>query len=129
MQATLKELAAANLNKDIKAIEKYLAPFVIINIETRTPAGPVRIQMSRDEYIAQLSKVFSQATDLQYQQENTRINIGNEGKTAEVETDVIERIVLNGSEQRTVTHERIVFEIIDGRKVATVLDASVRKKE
>ncbi len=128
VQAIMKEIETANLSKDIGAIEKHLAPFVVINVEMDTPAGLMRIQMSRDQYIAELTKVFSRATHYEYQQENTGIKIRDDGKTAIVETDVIEHIVLNGIEERTITHEKVVLEIIDRQKVVTVLDAAVKKK-
>jgi hypothetical protein len=128
VQAIMKEVETANLNKDIGAIEKHLAPFVVINVEMNTATGLMRVQMSRDQYIAELAKVLSRATRYEYHQENTGIKIRNDGKTAEVETDVIEHIVLNGIEERTITHEKVVIEIIDRHKVVTVLDASIKKK-
>ncbi|TAN43812.1 MAG: nuclear transport factor 2 family protein [Nitrospirae bacterium] len=127
VHSIIKEIARANLNKDIGAIEKYLAPFVVINVEIETPAGLIRNQMSRDQYLAELARVFSRATNYEYNQESTVIKIREDGKTADVETDVIEHIVLDGIEAKTITHEKIVLEIIDRHKVVTVLDASVKK--
>lgn len=127
VQAIMKEVGIANLNKDIIAIEKHMAPFVVINIEMETPAGLSRIQMSRDQYISELKKVFSGTTQYDYKQENTIIRIRDDGKTATVETDVFEHIVLNGIEGRTITHEIAVLEIVNGHIVVTILDASIKK--
>jgi len=127
VQVIMKEVETANLNKDIIAIEKYLAPFVVINVEMKTPAGLQNLQMSRDQYIEELKKNFPKITQYDYQQKNTSISIRADGKTAAVETDVVERIVMDGIEGRTITHEKVVLEIINGHIVVTALDASVKK--
>jgi hypothetical protein len=123
--AIIDEVRRATLDKDIDGVIKHLAPFVIINLSMETPFGIQMTQMSRDQYKEELQKVYSRATHHEYQCENVKISISDDSRSAIVETDVIERIVMEGQDVRTKTHEKTVIEIIGGKLLVTSLDAVV----
>jgi hypothetical protein len=125
--AIIDEVKRATLDKDVDGVIKYLAPFVIINLSMETPFGMQMTQMSRDQYKEELQKVYSKATHHEYRCENVKISISDDSRSAIVETDVIERIVVEGQDVRTKTHEKTVMEIIDGKLLVTTLDAVVVK--
>ncbi|MEW6418469.1 MAG: hypothetical protein AB1480_10155 [Nitrospirota bacterium] len=125
IMAMIDDVEKATRAKDSDGVIKYMAPFVIINVSMETPAGMQRIQMSRDQYKELLQKVFSKASRHDYRHENDRITISDDGRSAIVETDIIEYIVMEGKETRTTTHEKTVIEIIDGKLLVTYLDAVV----
>jgi hypothetical protein len=123
--AVMDEVERATLAKDINGVIKYLAPFVVINLSRETPFGMQRIQMSRDQYKEELQKVFSKASHHEYRCENIKTIISDDSRSAIVETDVIEHIVMDGKDIRTKTHEKTVVEVIDGKLLVTSLDAEV----
>jgi hypothetical protein len=125
--AIMDEVRTETLAKDTNGVIKHLAPFVIINLSMETPFGMQRTQMSRVQYKEELQAVFSKATHHEYQCENVKITISDDSRSAIVETDVIERIVMEGQDVRTKTHEKTVLEIIDGKLLVTSLDAVVVK--
>ena len=125
--AIIDEVERVTLAKDINGVIKHLAPFVVINLSMETPFGMQRVQMSRDQYKEEMQKVFSKASHHEYQCENVKITISDDSRSAIVETDVIERIVMEGKDIRTKTHEKTVVEIIDGKLLVTSLDAVVVK--
>jgi ketosteroid isomerase-like protein len=121
------EVETATREKDIEGVIRHMAPFVVITVSMGSPFSMEKVQMSRDQYKAELQKVFSKATRHEYRRENETIAISEDGKSAVVETDVIELVVMGGLEHRTTTHEKGVMEIIDGKILVTALDAVVRK--
>jgi hypothetical protein len=123
----MNEVEAATRGKDIEGVIRHLAPFVVITVSLDDPFNLEKKQMTRDQYKAELQKVFAKASLHEYGRENESIAIREDGKSAVVETDVIERVVMDGLEHRTTTHERAVLEIIDGHIVVTALDAVVRR--
>jgi hypothetical protein len=123
----IDEVRKATLAKDIDGVIKHLAPFVIINLSMETPVGMQMTQMSRDQYKEELQKVYSKVTHHEYQCENVKITINDDSRSAIVETDIIERLLMDGQDVRTKTHEKTVIEIIDGRLLVTSLDAVVVK--
>jgi len=125
--AIMDEVERVTLAKDINGVISYLAPFVIINLSMETPFGIQRVRMSRDQYKEELQKVFSKASHHEYRCENVKITISDDSRSAIVETDIIERIVMEGKDIRTKTHEKTVVEIIDGKLLVTSLDAVVVK--
>jgi hypothetical protein len=125
--AIIDEVERVTLAKDINGVIKHLAPFVIINLSMETPFGIQRVQMSRDQYKEELQKLFSKASHHEYRYENVKITVSDDSRSAVVESDVIERIVMEGKDIRTKTHERTVIEIIDGKLLVTSLDAVVVK--
>ncbi len=125
VMAMMDDVERATRAKDSDDVIKHMAPFVIINVSMETPFGVQRTQMSRDQYKELLQKVFSKASRHEYRHENDRITISDDSRSAIVETDIIEHIVMEGKETRTSTHEKTVIEIIDGKLLVTYLDAVV----
>jgi len=123
--AMIDDVERATRDKDSDGVIKHMAPFVIINVSMETPAGMQRIQMSRDQYKELLQKVFSKASLHEYRYENARITISDDRRSAVVETDIIEHIIMEGKETNTTTHEKTVVEIINGKLLVTSLDALV----
>lgn len=125
----MNEVETATRGKDIEGVIRHMAPFVVITVSMDSPFSMKKVQMSRDQYKAELQKVFLRASRHEYRRENETIAIREDGKSAVVETNVVELVVMGGLEHRTTTHEKAVIEIIDGRILVTSLDAVVRKKE
>ena len=130
--AIMNEVERATLAKDPDGVMKYLAPFVVINLSTESPELtflPQRVQMSRDQYKEELKKTFSKLTRHEYRRENDMITVSDNKRSALVETDLIEVIVMDGRETKTTTHEKTVMEIIDGKILVTQIDAMIVKME
>jgi hypothetical protein len=125
----MNEVETATREKDIEGVIRHMAPFVVITISMDSPFSMEKVQMTRDQYKAELQKVFSRASRHEYRRENETIAIRKDGKNAVVETDVIELVVMDGLEHRTTTHEKAVMEISDGKIAVTALDAVVREEE
>ncbi len=125
----MQDVEKASSNRDIDRVAKYLAPSVVITIEEQTPAGPMRMQMNRDQYISTLREVFSKTSEYEYRQENAVITIGSTGRTATVEADIFEHIVFQGVEKKTMTREKAQLELIDGKILLTSLEGSVRESD
>lgn len=126
IKTVLYEVEKATVARDIDGVIRHLAPFAVITLSLQTPDGLKGTQISRDQYRAELEKAYAQTVQYEYRRENTIIKIRDDGKEATVETDIREHIVLRDREMRTITREKAVLEIIDGKLLVTVLDGFVR---
>lgn len=121
----MDEVEIATLDKDINGVIKHLAPSVVIRVTTNTPLGPQKVQMTREEYKAETLKGWAMTSNNEYRFENEEIKISDDGQIAVVETDVIERYVLQGQTINTTTHERVTLEVVDGEILVTRIDATM----
>lgn len=119
----MDEVEVATLDKDIDGVIKYLAPSVIIRVTTDTPFGPQTVRMTCEQYQNETLKGWAMTSHNEYRHENEEIKISDDGQIAVVETDVIERYVVQGQTINTTTHERVTLEIVDGEILVTRIDA------
>ena len=122
----MDEVEVATLNKEIDGVIKHLAPSVVIRVTTDTPIGPQTVLMSREQYHDETLKGWSTTSHHEYRRENEEIKISDDGQIAVVETDIIERQVVQGQTMNTTTHERVTLEIVGGEILVTRIDAFMR---
>jgi ketosteroid isomerase-like protein len=122
----MNKVKTATLNKDIDSVVKYMAPSVVIDITVETVFGPQKHRWSREQYRDETKKVFSMTSHYEYKCENEKITISDDRKSAVVETDVVEVMVIQGRRNQTMTHEKTTLEIVDGKLLVTKLEGTVR---
>jgi hypothetical protein len=125
----MKEVETATLKKDIQGVIRHMSPAVLITLSMETSSGSRKKFMSREQYEEELKTLFSRASYHDYKHENDRITISDDRKSATIETDVIEVIVIEGQKIRTTTHEKAVMEIENGRLLVKRLDAVIEIHE
>lgn len=126
VKALLDDVEKATLNRDVDGVVRHLAPFVVITLIMNTPEKQGIVQLTRDQYRSELEKAHALIVQHEYRRDHSVITVRDDGREATAEAEVRERIVLRDREMRTITRERAVLEIIDGKLMVTVLEGLVR---
>lgn len=120
------DVEAANRNRDIEGIMRYLSPDVEITITLDTLFGPQKMQWTRTKYKIETKNAWANASSYTYKRQNDHIAVSDDGQSAHVETDIFEVITIQGKTIKQKTRENIDIEIIGGRLLVTKLEAIIK---
>jgi ketosteroid isomerase-like protein len=121
----MRDVEDANVKMDVDRVINHMAPDIVINLAMKSAFGIQNIRLTRDEYKAQIEEGWSRATHYEYHIANKKITISEDGKSAFTEADVTEVLEMDGKRTESPSHQKTFLEIVDGKIVATKLDATL----
>ena len=122
IRAFLARFDAAITSHDLDAIERNLAPHVVLSGTAYNEGQLVSFRFNKQQYLTVLAGIWAAATKHTYERTNERISIS--GGQATITADVTESLVLQGERVDTKARERATIENIDGTLLITQVVAN-----
>jgi ketosteroid isomerase-like protein len=114
LEQMVDEFKNAVRKRDLDSIAAQFSPDAVIFITIDTPEGTQNLRFGKDEYMAHLQEGWSQVSHYDYEVKNLKMDISSDGQSATIESDIHESVGVQGMTVKTVTHENLALELING---------------
>lgn len=123
IEAALVQMDKAANKRDVKTIARYLAEDVVIVLTMNTPEGKQQARLSKTQYINMLKQGFASTSAYSYKRLSSTIEVKSKTQ-AIVSSRIHEKMTINGQTMEGDSTEVSVFEIKDGKLVATRVEGT-----
>lgn len=115
-----KNMVKSSTNGDLKGMIAYLAPSYKIKLNT----AQGDLNLTRAEYVALLNETWSAIRSYKVSIENQKVTVAPGKQKATHEVTMVENSTLvNGAAVQMRTHQKSIYEIVDGKILITSTEA------
>lgn len=115
-----KRMLKSSYNKDLSGMIAYLAPSYKVRLKT----AQGELNLSRAEYVALLNETWGAMRSYKANIENQKITVDPGKQKAIQEVTLVENSTLvNGMALKVRTHQKSVYEVVDGKILITSTEA------
>ncbi len=122
VQNLLDRVEKAFHEKDVKAVEASIAHNFVLNVTWEVNGKTAYSSFTKETYISSLKENWSKDTGYKYEKIDTEIKLLNES-SAMVRATVKESAINENKRMHWETQEKVIVRLIDGKVVATEIEA------
>ena len=121
-----QQLEASGRARDAGGVARHFAPDAVIRLVMPASAGGQKLEMGVPQYTRMLEQAWAMAESFTYRVEDVVIEIGADGRTAEVSDTTVETMRIQGQTISSRTRERFSVAWRGGRPLVTRLTGHVQ---
>jgi hypothetical protein len=121
-----EQLESSIRSRNARGVARHFAPDAIIRLVMPASAGGQKLEMGVQQYTRMLEQAWAVAESFTYSVEDIAIEIGPDGRTAEVSDTTVESMRIRGQTISSRTRERFSVARRGGRPVVTRLTGHVQ---
>ena len=115
-----KKMIKSSTNGDLNGMIAYLAPSYTVKMKT----AQGELSLTRAEYVALLNQTWSAIRSYKVNIENQKVTVAPDKQKATNEVTMVENTILvNGAAVQVRTHQKSIYEIVDGKILITSTEA------